>query len=84
MGTIIESAIKEYNKYHSPEAEARLISIDTKSFQIEFFGSFCYTCGFYDYFDDYKILLEEQGLKSEILEIIENKRGTVVKFDVQC
>ena len=52
MRKIIENAISEYNKYHSPEAKTKLVSINNKSFKIEFTGSFCHTCGFYDYFED--------------------------------
>ena len=77
---IIEKAIKEYNKYRSPEATARLISINKESFKIEFTGTFCRTCGFYDYFDDLKISLEEIGLKNKIAEIKEIDEGAVVKF----
>lgn len=62
---------EEFNKYRMPEAKARLISLCKKSFKMEFTGSFCRTCGFYDYFDDYKILLEDAGLKTEIAKIEE-------------
>lgn len=75
-------AIEEFNKYRVPEAKARLISLDEKSFKIEFTGSFCLTCGFYDYFDDYKIFLQEVGLETEIAEIEEIDEGSVVKFDI--
>jgi len=80
---IIEKAIEEYNKYRSPEATANLISLNEKFFKIEFIGSFCRTCGFYDYFDDFKILLEDFGLKTEIVEILEKNEGAVVKFTVK-
>lgn len=80
MRTIIGKTILEFNQYHSPEAKARLISVDTDSFYIEFTGSFCNTCGFHDYFDDYKLSLEEQGVKSDITDIMEIEDGAVVKF----
>jgi hypothetical protein len=51
-----------------------------KAVKIEFTGSFCYTCGFSDYFDDYTILLEEKGMKAAIAEIIEIDEGAVVTF----
>jgi len=75
--------IEEYNKYRSPEVTAKLISLDKKFFKIEFIGSFCHTCGFYDYFDDLKILLEDFGLKTEIVEVLEKIEGAVVKFTVK-
>ncbi len=79
----IEDVIKEYNKYRSPEATARLISIDEKSLKIEFTGSFCRTCGFYDYFDDFRVFLEEVGLKTKIREIKEIDEGAIVEFEVE-
>ena len=78
----IVKAIGEFNKYRVPEAKARLISLDEKNFKIEFTGSFCLTCGFYDYFDDYKIFLQEVGLETEIAGIEEIDEGAVVKFDI--
>lgn len=82
LRNIIKNAIREYNKYHSPEAKTKLVSMSEKAFKIEFTGSFCHTCGFYDYFDDYKILLEEKGLKAAVDEIIEIDEGAVVTFEV--
>ncbi|MEM1574865.1 MAG: hypothetical protein QXF09_01770 [Nitrososphaerota archaeon] len=76
----IEKIIEEYNKYRVPEAEARLISFDKKYLKVEFKGNFCYSCGFYDYFDDLKILLEEEGLKTKIINIKEINGGAVVTF----
>jgi hypothetical protein len=78
---IIENAIEEYNRYMSPEVKAKLISINEKIFEINFTGTFCYTCGFYDYFDDYKILLEENELKTKITEIKEINEGANVTFE---
>lgn len=49
---IIE-AINEYNKYRSPEANAKLIKIGEKELILEFTGPFCESCGVYDYFEDF-------------------------------
>jgi len=76
----IAKAIEEFNRYRSPEAKARLVSLNKKSFKIEFTGSFCRTCGFHDYFDDFKIFLEELELKVEIGKIKEIDEGAVVEF----
>jgi hypothetical protein len=81
LRNILENAVTEYNKYRSPEVKAKLVSLNEKTFTIEFKGSFCQTCGFYDYFDDYKILLEEQGLNASIAEIMEIDEGAVVTFE---
>jgi superoxide reductase len=77
-----EETIQEYNKYRMPEAKAKLISFNKEYFKIEFKGSFCYSCGFYDYFDDLKILLKEKGLKTEITNIKEIDEGAIVTFKI--
>jgi hypothetical protein len=76
----IKKGIKEFNKYRSPEAKVKLISTNKKSFKLEFTGHFCVTCGFYDYFDDFIIFLEEVGLKTKIDKIKEIDNGAIVKF----
>jgi len=79
---IVEQAIKEFNKYRSPEAKARLIKFDGKSILIEFTGTFCMTCGFYDYFDDFKLILKEKGVNAEIKNIEEMENGATVTFKI--
>jgi len=75
-------AVQEFNKYRSPEALAKLLTTGKDWFKIEFTGPFCRACGFYDYFDDFKIFLEEIGPKAGILEINETSNGAVVKFNL--
>lgn len=76
-------AIGEFNKYRSPEATARLVSSEGKSLRVEFTGPFCETCGFQDYFEDFRLILEEKGLKTKTSEIKETESGARVKFEVQ-
>jgi hypothetical protein len=76
----ILETVKEFNKFRAPEAEAKFLSLNEISLKIEFTGPFCQACGFYDYFDDFKIFLEEIGPKADILEINEISNGAVVKF----
>ena len=78
----IVKAIDEFNKYRAPEAKARLISQGENSFKIEFKGSFCRTCGFYDYFDDYGILLQGTRIETKIKEIEEIDEGAIVIFEM--
>jgi len=73
-------AISRYNRYRVPEVRAELISYDNDSFQVRFTGTFCYTCGFYDYFDDLRYVLKEFNLSTEILEVKEVDGGAIVKF----
>jgi hypothetical protein len=55
---MIERAIKEFNRWHSPEATAGLLSFDGRKLEIEMSGPYCKTCGLYDYFDDLRLELE--------------------------
>lgn len=80
---VIDTAIKEYNKYRVPEVKAELISFQDESLILEFTGSFCTTCGYYDYFDDFRFLLEHEfGLNAKITEIEETLEGGTVEFNV--
>ncbi|NIP40038.1 MAG: hypothetical protein GTN39_00810 [Candidatus Aenigmarchaeota archaeon] len=76
----IEKSVEEFNKYRSPEAKAKLISVGKESLEIEFTGSFCETCGFYDYFEDFRLILEERGLGTRTGKIKEIEKGAKVEF----
>jgi hypothetical protein len=45
-------AIKEFNEFRSPEATAELISINNDKIIIKMSGTYCRSCGLYDYFED--------------------------------
>ena len=51
-------AIREYNKYHSPEASASISEVTDEVFTLQFHGPFCQSCGIRDYFDDFVYDLE--------------------------
>jgi len=76
----IHQTIDEYNKYHAPEVIAQLSNYHKHSYCVRFTGSFCYTCGFYDYFDDFKYLLEDHGIMTKIIKITETDTGAYVSF----
>lgn len=78
----IKKGIEEFNKFRAPEATAELISFKNKVLEVKFSGPFCFSCGIYDYFEDLKIFLEEQDLKTEIKIIEEVEDGFLVKFKV--
>jgi len=63
----IVEAIKTYNKYRSPEAEAKLIKYMNNELLIEFKGPFCQGCGVYDYFED--LIYELKGIVDVEMEI---------------
>jgi hypothetical protein len=75
-------AIRDFNKYRSPEATAKLLKFDKKEIVVDFSGTFCRTCGFYDYFDDLKIFLEEKGVKSKVSKIEGKENGAIVIFSL--
>lgn len=74
LKTKIEGAIKTYNMYRSPEVIAELLKIqnDGEKFAVSFKGTFCRTCGFYDYFEDlvYEIL-DEADIHTRVLKLKE-------------
>ena len=78
----LERAIEEYNRYHSPEAHAQLLSAEGATFRVAFSGYFCHTCGVYDYFEDLQVILKDWGLETRILEVEETPEGAVVTFQV--
>lgn len=75
-------AIIEYNKYRSPEAIAKLIKISKNELILEFKGSFCRTCGVYDYFEDFIYELKRlTNVDIEILSFEEYETETIrVKY----
>ena len=56
-----------YNRYRSPEAVAKVVTVATDRVTITFSGSFCYSCGVVDYLEDFvhefKILTDKAELK---------------------
>ncbi|TFG15601.1 hypothetical protein EU537_00845 [Candidatus Thorarchaeota archaeon] len=79
---LIQRAIKEFNEYRVPEIEAKLKKHQEGSFVIEFTGTFCQTCGFYDYFEDLRLLLENDfGVRTRIKHIEEITTGADVEFE---
>lgn len=67
----IEKSIQLYNKYRSPEAIAQLIELSDKEIKIKLSGTYCETCGLYDWIEDLKYVLEDHGIRTEIDKIIE-------------
>ena len=76
----IAGAVAEFNKYRSPEATARLVFSRGAKFEVDFSGHFCRTCGFYDYFDDFLIMLQEAGVVAKRSRVNERDDGALVEF----
>ena len=68
---VLERVLREFNRLHGSEAEARILSTGDDEVIIEFEGSFCATCGLYDYFEDLKWEALDFGLELEPFEVIE-------------
>lgn len=78
----VAESIEDFNRHRKPEAVAKLISADDEIIKVEFSGSFCQSCGFYDYFDDLKFIFEEKGIDTEVGEVQETEEGGIVEFRI--
>ncbi|MCW4014713.1 MAG: hypothetical protein NWF07_17230 [Candidatus Bathyarchaeota archaeon] len=77
------SAITEYNQYRVNLVQAELRDLSESGFCVLFDGSFCETCGYYDYYDDLQVLLEDEyGVDSKIVEINHMEKGDLVWFSL--
>ena len=66
----LKRILEEFNRLHGSEANARIIRLEGNEAIIEFEGSFCATCGLYDYFDDIKWEAMDLGLELEPVEVL--------------
>jgi len=73
-------SIRELNKYRGPEVGAELFSVDNLQIVVKFVGSFCQTCGFTIIFDDFRIILAQNDIKTTIAEIREIENGAIIRF----
>ncbi len=67
----LRRVIEEFNRLHGTEARARILRAEGDDVIIEFSGSFCATCGLYDYFEDIKWEAVDFGLEIEPVEVLE-------------
>ncbi|AHF80372.1 hypothetical protein [Thermococcus paralvinellae] len=70
---VLKRVIQEFNKYHGSEAQAKIVKAEGDEVIIEFDGSFCKTCGLYDYFEDIKWEAMNFGLNIEPVEVLESE-----------
>lgn len=79
----LRQAIPEFNRIRVPELEATPKEISEEGFTVFFSGSFCTTCGYYDYFEDLLyLLLDDYGVHTTIKEIDQREDGDYVKYAV--
>ena len=70
----LENSVETYNNWRSPEVSAKILSVgkDGRQFVVRFAGSFCRTCGFYDYFEDLIYdLLDTSNIRARITKVKE-------------
>lgn len=71
MRSLVEKAIKLYNKHRAPESVAELLSITGNKVIIRFTGSFCHTCGVDNWVEDMMYVMEDVGLRAILEEYVE-------------
>jgi len=78
---LVRRAIMLYNRYRSPEAVAKVVSVTPDVVSLSITGSFCYSCGVLDYVEDFvhelKILTDKVTLK-----VARTKQTTPRSFEV--
>jgi len=73
IGKNLSRAIRLYYKYRSPESKAKLLKIVNDVVYVEFRRPFCETCGINVWVEDLKYVLEDLGIKTELVKIIKPK-----------
>ncbi len=68
---VVKKGIDMYNRYRGREAHSSLVSIESDVIRIRFEGHFCRTCGVYDWIDDFRYVLEDLGLETDLEEVVE-------------
>lgn len=69
---ILKEAIKIYNMYRRPEAEAEILGLKKDSAYIKFTGSFCKTCGANDWVEDFAYVLKDDfKMNAKLIKIVE-------------
>ncbi|NPA23061.1 MAG: hypothetical protein GXO23_02010 [Crenarchaeota archaeon] len=66
---ILERVVERYNRYRSPEATARVVAVRDGTVEVEFRGSFCFTCGVVDWIEDLVYEAEDLGLKLRLVSV---------------
>jgi hypothetical protein len=77
---VVKKTVEEYNKYRAPEAIANILNIENDRVVVIFRGSFCETCGVYDWVEDLKYELENFNVNADIISIKEEKNQRIAVF----
>jgi len=78
---ILDVALIEFNRIRTYVVEAKVVEYFDGGFKVFFRGSFCQTCGYYDYFEDLLyLLLDDFGVETKITEVTQEEDGDYVSF----
>jgi predicted GNAT family acetyltransferase len=75
----LKESIDRFNEFRSPEAKAEFVRSEGEIALVKFTGSFCRSCGVYDYFED---LIQDQDVDAKIEGYEEVEDGFVVRYRV--
>ena len=79
----LDVALYEFNRIRTREVEAKVVEHFDGGFKVFFSGSFCHTCGYYDYFEDLLyLLLDDYGVETEITKVTQEEEGDYVSFQL--
>ena len=79
----LDVALHKFNRIRTREVEAKVVEHFNGGFKVFFSGSFCHTCGYYDYFEDLLyLLLDDFGVKTEITDVSQEEEGDYVSFQL--
>lgn len=77
----LDVALHEFNRIRIREVEAEVVEHFDGGFKVFFSGSFCHTCGYYDYFEDLLyLLLDNFGVETKITNVSQEEEGDYVSF----
>jgi len=68
----IVRALEHFNRYHSPEAVAELVSASSGGFSVRFCGPFVLSCCLDEYFEDLKydlLRIAGEGVEVDVEEV---------------
>ena len=87
LANLASDAAEEYSKRFGPGAHAVLSGVSridgVPYVHTVFYGIFCQSCGLYDYFDDYGLILSDLGVKSVPDSVKQFGNTYVVRFKVK-
>jgi superoxide reductase len=79
----LDVALHEFNRIRTREVEVKVVEHFNGGFKVFFSGSFCHTCGYYEYFEDLLyLLLDDFGVKTEITDVSHMEEGDYVSFQL--